>query len=46
MLLKYEYINKSRIVITAFKFINDNKEEIHVATYLNGDDIYIKILFF
>ena len=39
MLLEYEYINKSHIVITAFKLINDNKEEIYVATYHNGDDI-------
>ena len=42
ILLEYEYINKSRIVIAAFKLINDNKEEIYVPTYLNGDDILYK----
>ena len=42
MLLEYEYIDKSRIVITAFKLINDNKEEIYVGTYLNKDDILYK----
>ena len=42
MLLEYEYIKKSRVVITAFKLINDNNEEIYVATYLNGDDILYK----
>ena len=42
MLLEYEYIDKSRIVIAAFKLINDNKEEIYVATYRNGDDILCK----
>ena len=39
MLLDYENITESHIVITAFKLINDNKEEIYVATYHNGDDI-------
>ena len=42
MLLDYENINESYIVITAFKLISDNKEEIYVATYLNGDDILYK----
>ena len=41
-LLDYEKINESYIVITAFKLISDNKEEIYVATYLNGDDILYK----
>ena len=42
MLLEYEYINKSHILITAFKLINDNKEEIYVSTYHNKDDILYK----
>ena len=42
MLLDYENIIESDIVITAFKLINDNKEEIYVATYHNGDDILYK----
>ena len=42
MLLEYEYINKAHIVIVAFKLINDNKEEIYVNTYHNGDDILYK----
>ena len=42
MLLDYEYIDKSRIVIAAFKLINDNNEEIYVNTYHNGDDISYK----
>ena len=46
MLLEYEYIKKSCIVITAFKLINDNKEEIYVATYLNEDDILYKSFVF
>ena len=46
MLLEYENITESNIVITAFKLINDHKEEIYVATYHNGDDILYKILFF
>ena len=47
MLLDYENITESNIVIRAFKLINDNKEEINVATYHNKDEIfYIKILFF
>ena len=42
MLLDYENINKSHIIITAFKLINDNKEEQYVGTYLNKDDILYK----
>ena len=42
MLLEYEYINKSHILIAAFKLINDNNEEIHVKTYHNRDDISYK----
>ena len=42
MLLDYGNITESHIVITAFKLINDNKEEIYVATYKNGDDILYK----
>ena len=42
MLLEYENINKSHIVIRVFKLINDNNEEIYVATYLNGDVILYK----
>ena len=42
MLLEYENINKSHIVIAAFKLINDNKEEIYVGTYLNKDDVLYK----
>ena len=42
MLLEYKYIDKSRIVIAAFKLFNDNKEEIYVGTYLNKDDILYK----
>ena len=42
MLLEYEYIDKSRIVIAAFKLINDDKEEIYVAIYHNKDDILYK----
>ena len=42
MLSDYENINKSHIVITAFKLIYDNNEEIFVTTYLNKDDILYK----
>ena len=42
MLLEYAYIDKSCFVIAAFKLINDNKEEMYVATYLNGDNIFYK----
>ena len=42
MLLDYENITESNIVITAFELINDNKEEIYVATYHNRDDILYK----
>ena len=42
MLLEYENINKSHIVIAAFKLINDNNEEIYVNTYHNRDDILYK----
>ena len=42
MLLEYEYIDKSRIVIAAFKLINDNNKEIFVNTYHNRDDILYK----
>ena len=42
MLLNYENINKSHIIITAFKLINDDNEEIYVGTYLNKDDILYK----
>ena len=45
MLLEYEYIDKSRIVIAAFKLINDNNEEIYVNTYHNRDDILYKNFF-
>ena len=45
MLLDYENITESNIIITAFKLINDNKEEIYVATYRNGDDILYKNFF-
>ena len=46
MLLDYENINKSHNVITAFRLINDNKEEIYVATYINGNDILYKSFVF
>ena len=42
MLLEYEYIDKSRIVIAAFKLINDHNEEIYVNTYHNRDNILYK----
>ena len=42
MLLDYENITESNIVITAFKLINNNKEEIYVGNYLNKDDILYK----
>ena len=42
MLLEYEYIDKSRIVIAAFKLINDNNKEIYVNTYHDRDDILYK----
>ena len=42
MLLEYEYIDKSRIVIAAFKLINDNNEEIYVNTYHKRDNILYK----
>ena len=34
MLLDYKNINKSHIVIAAFKLINDNNEEIYVKKYM------------
>ena len=46
MLLEYEYINKSHIVITAFKLINDNKEEIYVTAFHNKDAIVYKNIVF
>ena len=42
MLSEYEYIDKSRIIIAAFKLINDNNEEIYVNTYHNRDGILYK----
>ena len=42
ILLEYENINKSHIVIVAFKLINDNNKEIYVNTYHNRDDILYK----
>ena len=42
MLLEYENINKSHILIAVFKLINDNNEEIYVNTYHNKDDILYK----
>ena len=42
MLLEYENINKSHIVIAAFKLINDNNEEIYVNTYHNKENILYK----
>ena len=33
MLSEYVYIDKSRIIIAAFKLINDNNEEIYANTY-------------
>ena len=39
---EYKYINKANIANTAFKLINDNKEEIHVSIYHNKDDILYK----
>ena len=42
MLLEDDYINKSNIVITAFKLINDNNEEIFVSIHNNGDHILYK----
>ena len=42
ILLDYENINKSHIVIAAFKLINDNNEEIYVNTYHNRNDILYK----
>ena len=42
MLLEYEYIDKSHIVIVAFKLINDNNEEIYINTYHNRDNILYK----
>ena len=42
MLLEYEYVDKSHIVIAAFKLINNNKKDIYVGSYLNKDDISYK----
>ena len=42
MLLEHKYIDKCRIIIAAFKSITDNKEEIYVNAYHNGDDILYK----
>ena len=42
MLLEYEYIDKSRLVIAVFKLINDNNEEIYVNINHNRDDILYK----
>ena len=42
MLLDYENINESHIVITEFKLYNDNDERIYIATYNNGDSISYK----
>ena len=42
ILLENEYIDKSHIVIVAFKLINNNNEEIYVNTYHNRDDILYK----
>ena len=42
MLLEYEYINKSRIVIATFKLISDNNEEIYVNNYHSKDNILYK----
>ena len=35
MLLDYENINESHLVFTAFELINDDDEELYIATYHN-----------
>ena len=42
MLLDYENINESHIVITEFKLYNDDNEQIYISTYNNGDSISYK----
>ena len=46
MLLDYENINESHLVFTAFKLIDDNDDELYVATYYNKDDILYKDFMF
>ena len=42
MLLDYDNINKSHLVFTAFKSIDDNDDELYIATYNNKDKILYK----
>ena len=42
MLLDYENINESHLVFTAFKLIDDDDDELYVATYHNKDKILYK----
>ena len=42
MLLDYENINESHLVFTAFKLINDDDDELYIATYHNKDNISYK----
>ena len=42
MLLDYENIKESHIVITEFKLYNDDDEQIYISTYNNGGDITFK----
>ena len=42
ILLDYENINESHLVFTAFKLINDDDDELYVATYHNKDKILYK----
>ena len=47
LLLEYEYIDKSLIVIAAFKLHNDNNEEIYVNTYHSKNNVlYNNFVFF
>ena len=42
MLLDYENIDNSNIVITEFRLYNDDDEQIYTATYNNGNNISFK----
>ena len=42
MLLDYENINESHLVFTAFKLINDDDDDLYIATYHNKDKISYK----
>ena len=42
ILLDYENINEAHLIFTAFKLIDDNDDELYVATHYNKDDILYK----